>query len=187
MRLATLAVAGCLVVIRTAAASELMEAAYQPEVYSRQGQTIGCGISYNVAWTNAEKQVVGITGSVTVFYPQAKNLFASVKAAGLMNMARTPVTYAWASTAQYGKTTDFKPAEADDPGAYLAVKYDDPKTANLPSSIAHLGGTIGVTFAKTRREEAVDVPAAPAEAAAKIDACLSELTERVRRDMPAQP
>jgi hypothetical protein len=183
MARAILAAACFLLLMRTAAASEPMEAEYQPEVYSQHGQTIGCGISYNVVWTTTEKQTIGVDGSVMFFYPQPHNLFASVKAAAQVNGTRTPVKSAWAGTSEFGKTTDFTASEADVPGVYLAVKYADQQTAKLPSSIAHLGGTLGVTFAGSRLDDTVDVPAAPADVAAKIDACLTELMNRVRQDL----
>jgi hypothetical protein len=148
----------------------------EAESFKQDGQTLGCGLSYKVEWTNDASEKIGARGSLYFFFNPANSGFGVLlKAAGLIDAQQAPVAAAWVEAQGYGKTDDFAHEPSDAAGTFFGTKFADPKSFMLPALMTHYGFVLDVTFKDRPGNERVDFPAASGDVKKQVEDCMAAL------------
>jgi hypothetical protein len=167
---------GCFTpVAMTTLANPVTNAEFNPQVYSQNGQIVGCGFSFVVVWFGAEREILGAAGSINFFFLDASNFGSAFKMAGAQNVGKALVTGAWAEVSGYGDTKAFVRQAGEDATAYVSNKKRDANGIRFLLAAAKNGFMLGVNFEGRSLEETVDIPAAPSFVVAKINQCATTL------------
>jgi hypothetical protein len=158
----------------TTSANPVTNAEFNPQIYSQNGQIVGCGFSFVVVWLSAEREVIGATGSINFFFFNANNFGSAFKMAGAQNVGKALVTNAWAEVSGYGDTKGFVRQASEDTMAYVSNKKQDANGIPFLLAATKNGFRLGVNF-EGRPLEETDIPAAPSSVMAKINQCVTTL------------
>jgi hypothetical protein len=159
----------------TTLANPVTNAEFNPQVYSQNGQIVGCGFSFVVVWFSAQREVLGAAGSINFFFLDASNFGSAFKMAGAQNVGKALVTGAWAEVNGYGDTKAFVRQASEDTMAYVSNKKQDANGIPFLLAAAKDGFRLGVNFEGRPLEETVDIPAAPSSVMTKINQCATTL------------
>ncbi|HEU0234078.1 MAG TPA: hypothetical protein VFQ94_02995 [Gallionella sp.] len=161
--------------VALAAEPTALQSEFDVEVYSQQGATMGCGLTFNTAWVNYEHQVLATVGSLTVFAGSGSIL----KIGTSLNNQVQNLSFAWVVVPNIGSTKTFSPLLPNQtgPSFSFAGKPDSQGLVRL-SAAARTGFTLGISIVGLPLDETVNIPAAPLNVLARLDECTRALTTR---------
>lgn len=152
----------------------------EAESFKQVGQTLGCGLSYKVEWTNDASEKIGAQGSLYFFFnPANGGSGVLLKTAGLVDAKPAPVATAWIEAEGYGKTDNFTHEPSDAAGTFFGTKFADPKSFMLPALMTHYGFVLDLAFKDRPGDERVVLPAASGQVRKQVEDCMAALDSQM--------
>lgn len=162
-----------------AADPKAIQTEFDVEVYSQNGVTIGCGLSFLAAWVDSDKFVLAAAGTINYFVPDRTNIGSTLKVRATLNNQTRGLSFAWVEAADVGTTKAFTPLTPTQTGPSFSFsgKPDRQGLARLRSA-AKSGFVLGLSIVGMPLDETALLPAAPTNVLARLDTCTKELASR---------
>ena len=152
---------------------------FDVEVYSQQGATIGCGLSFVAGWVNVDKQVVAAAGTLNFFASDASGIGSTIKVRATVNKKTKDLAFAWLDVVGTGDTKSFSPLVADPKGpSFSFFRKPDPEGLSRLIAAGKRGFNLGLSFAGLPLDEVARLPPASPPVIAKLTRCTNALAAR---------
>jgi hypothetical protein len=160
---------------------EAINPEFDVEVYSQQGTTIGCGLSFLFSWTNSELQVLAVNGSLNFFVPDRANIGSVFRVRATLNNEDKALSFAWISVPGVESTKSFSPLAQRQPPFYPFFQKPDRAGLARLTAAARTGFTLGLTVVGLPLDETVHAPPVPRDVSVRLEECTRELAIRRAR------
>ena len=151
-----------------AAEPKAEQAELDVEVYSQQGNTVGCGLSFLAGWVNSEQRVFAATGTLNFFAPDALNVGSTVKVRATLGNQTREIVFAWVDVPSASSTKTFSSLTPNQTGPFYSFfgKPDLQGLVRLEAAVQR-GFRLGLSIGGLQLDETVQLGPAPQTVQAK--------------------
>ena len=163
------------------AAEPTAQSEFDVEVYSQQGNTVGCGLSFLAGWVNSEQKVFAATGTLNFFAPDAPNVGSTVKVRATLGNQTREIVFAWVDVPSASSTKTFSSLTPNQTGPFYSF-FGKPDLQGLVrlEAAAQRGFRLGLSIGGLQLDETVQLGPAPQTVQAKMGVCTRALAARLQ-------
>ena len=164
-----------------AAEPKASQVEFDVDVYSQQGATIGCGLSFLTAWSNNEQQIIAAAGALNFFAADTSSTGSTIKVRATIGNQAKDLKFAWVSVSGVNDTKAFSPLLAEQKGPFFSF-FGKPDSRGLSrlTGAAQRGFVLGLSFEGLPLDESVLLPPVPASVLTKLNTCTNAVASRQR-------